>query len=346
MADTSVESLFGIKYPILGLTGLGWSSPSLTAAISEAGGLGVLPVGFMTEAEIRAAVQEVRTLTNKPFAVSLFAPKDSLLDTNLLKLQDASLKPLREQLGLSANRPLIAPDFDSQFRTLIDLKVPVIGLWLGGLREPYMEELKKLGIKTFGVASNIRDGKVLVSSGVDAVVAAGWDNGGLLSCCEVPSNQAKVDSSILLTELTRALKIPVIAAGSLLLEQQVRTVKTIGAKGLALSDALLFSDEAKLPESWITQLSYTSDSATVDSELFTGKSCRALYNGMIKALEDNNVPKLDFPYQYLALRDIYEQSKSQQRIELSFLDIGQFAYMAQQGKCSHIIDTFAQWFER
>ena len=142
---------FKVSKPVIGLPGLGWDTPEMAAAVSNAGGLGVLHIGFKTEEEIERDVAKVRSLTDEPFAVLMFPQKESILDAEKLRLQDTALSPLREDLGCTAARPISAPLFDNQFRKIVELKVPAVGLRLGGLREPYMEELEANGISVFGV---------------------------------------------------------------------------------------------------------------------------------------------------------------------------------------------------
>ena len=64
---TRITELFGIKYPIL-LSGMSWISvPRMVAAVSNAGGLGILATGPMDPPQTRRAIQEIRKLTDKPF---------------------------------------------------------------------------------------------------------------------------------------------------------------------------------------------------------------------------------------------------------------------------------------
>ena len=202
----------------------------------------------------------------------MFPQKESILDAEKLRLQDTALSPLREDLGCTAARPISAPLFDNQFRKIVELKVPAVGLRLGGLREPYMEELEANGISVFGIASNLRDAKVLVSSGVNAVVAAGWAEEGLLSHEEIGKDQAEIDSLVLWSECARALRVPVLGAGSVTTQNQVRVIKALGLAGFMLSDALLLAKESPIPDSWRTKVMYLADSASETSDTFMGLS--------------------------------------------------------------------------
>ena len=332
---------FKVKLPIIGLPGLGWQTPELTAAISNAGGLGTFVLGLSDEDEIESAVSRIRSLTDKPFAVLLFPPEPSLLNNRDFQLQTTALSPLREALGLVDPTNLkTLPDFECQFKKIIELEVPAIGLRLGGLREPYMEVLEEKEIPVFGLASNLRDAKVLVSSGVNAVVASGWSEAGLLSNKEIPASKAQIDSLVLWEECVRALKVPVLAAGSIMTQGQVRTAQQLGLAGFLLSDALLNATESPLPQDWKTKLRYASDSASEMTSVFLGRPSRCLANGLAETLETNKLPVLDFPYQYLSLKDIFDKALTSNRIDLALLELGQLSYLAPEGSVDEIIQGF------
>jgi enoyl-[acyl-carrier protein] reductase II len=68
--QTKITELFGIRYPLI-LPGMSWiSTPELVAAVSNAGGLGILALGPLSVEETRAAIIRVRQLTDKPFGVN------------------------------------------------------------------------------------------------------------------------------------------------------------------------------------------------------------------------------------------------------------------------------------
>ena len=67
---TAITQLFNLQYPII-LTGMSWiSTPELVAAVSNAGGLGILALGPLSVEQARAAIIRVRELTDKPFGVN------------------------------------------------------------------------------------------------------------------------------------------------------------------------------------------------------------------------------------------------------------------------------------
>ena len=75
---TRICDLFGCKYPIV-QTGMGWVSGSkLTAATSEAGGMGILASATMTYAELESEINAVKSLTDKNFGVNFRADQDDI----------------------------------------------------------------------------------------------------------------------------------------------------------------------------------------------------------------------------------------------------------------------------
>jgi enoyl-[acyl-carrier protein] reductase II len=95
---TAITALLNIQYPII-LTGMSWiSTPELVAAVSNAGGLGILALGPLTAEQTKAAILRVRELTNKPFGV---------------------------------NCALMMPSAKENAQIALDLQVPVINFSLG-----------------------------------------------------------------------------------------------------------------------------------------------------------------------------------------------------------------------
>src|SRR5687768_13233195 len=121
LPSTRFTRRFGIAHPIVqGPMGGGSSTPALVAAVSGAGGLGSLGAYHLTPNEIRASVAEIRTLTDRPFALNLWVPRElpapTLADIPPERLEAARevARPLRRELGLSDEWELPSverPDF-------------------------------------------------------------------------------------------------------------------------------------------------------------------------------------------------------------------------------------------
>jgi len=138
---TRITEMVGTKYPIV-LSGMSWiSTPKMVAAVSNAGGLGILATGPLSSAQTREAIREVRKLTDKPFG---------------------------------ANATLMFPGAAENAKVLLQEKVPVINFALGK-GDWIVKEAHKYGGKVFATVVNVRHAKRAQDYGSDAVIATGQE---------------------------------------------------------------------------------------------------------------------------------------------------------------------------
>lgn len=140
---TRMTELFGIKYPIM-LAGMNWlTTPRLVAAVSNAGGLGVLAGAQYNPDTLRKAIQEIRSLTNKPFGVNL-------------------------TLGVGSG-PLA--------KVVIEEKVPVFNYSLGRPPEiqPLIQAVHAYGGKVIGTIALVRHAQRSEQLGADALIITGYE---------------------------------------------------------------------------------------------------------------------------------------------------------------------------
>jgi len=140
---TRMTELFGIRYPIM-LSGMNWlTTPKLVAAVSNAGGLGVLAGAQYNPEGLRKAIQEIRSLTNKPFGVNL-------------------------TLGVGSG-PLA--------KVVIEEKVPVFNYSLGRPPEiaPLIQAVHAYGGKVLGTIALVKHGQRSEQLGADALIVTGYE---------------------------------------------------------------------------------------------------------------------------------------------------------------------------
>ena len=136
---TRITELFGIQYPIL-LSGMSWISvPRMVAAVSNAGGLGILATGPMDPSQTRKAIQEIRKLTDKPFG---------------------------------CNATLLMPGAAENAKVLLKEQVPVINFALGK-GDWLVKDAHKYGGKVIATVVNARHAKRAQDYGADGVIATG-----------------------------------------------------------------------------------------------------------------------------------------------------------------------------
>ena len=141
---TEITKLLGIEYPII-QGGMAWvAEHHLAAAVSNAGGLGIIAAGAAPAEWIREQIREAKKLTDKPFGVNIM---------------------------------LMNPSADDIAKVVVEEGVKVVTTGAGN-PEKYMEEWKKAGIKVIPVVASVALAKRMEKCGADAVVAEGTEAGG------------------------------------------------------------------------------------------------------------------------------------------------------------------------
>jgi enoyl-[acyl-carrier protein] reductase II len=208
MRETRVCGLFGIKYPII-QGGMTWiANAELAAAVSEAGGLGTIsPNAGMriednVELNLEKQIRLARELTAKPFAVNIV---------------------------------VLIPEIAALVDVLIEEGVPVVTTSAGNPRL-YMRRLKDAGIKVLHVVSSVRQAQVAEDSGVDAVIAEGFEAGG-------HNGFDELTTMVLVPQIADAVDIPVIAAGGIADARGLAAAFALGAEGVQMGTRFIATTE-------------------------------------------------------------------------------------------------------
>ena len=144
MKKNRICQLFGIQYPLI-QAGMVWASGwRLAAAVSEAGGLGIIGAGSMHPDTLRSHIQKLKAATSKPFAVNL---------------------------------PLLYPEMELLLELLIEEAVPIV-FTSAGNPDLWASFLKEKGCVVVHVVSSVKFAEKAVAAGVDAIVAEGFEAGG------------------------------------------------------------------------------------------------------------------------------------------------------------------------
>jgi enoyl-[acyl-carrier protein] reductase II len=144
MFNNRITELFGIEYPII-QGGMIWASGwRLAAAVSEAGGLGLIGGGSMKPEVFREHIQKCKAATNKPYGVNI---------------------------------PLLYPHVDAHLETILEEKVPIVFTSAGNPKK-HTARLKEAGIIVVHVVSSSSFALKAQEAGCDAVVAEGFEAGG------------------------------------------------------------------------------------------------------------------------------------------------------------------------
>ncbi len=141
---TRLTTLLGIEYPVI-QGGMAWTATAeLSAAVSNAGGIGIIGAGHMPTDLLREQIRAAKALTDKPFGVNLM---------------------------------LLTPHIEELVQLVLDEAVPVVTTGAGNPAK-YMNALKEAGIKVLTVVPSVALAKRMESIGADAVIGEGMEAGG------------------------------------------------------------------------------------------------------------------------------------------------------------------------
>lgn len=268
----------------------GVSTPALVAAVSETGALGSYGAAYLSPAQVRQAGAGIRALTARPFALNLFAPQEVReLKPEEVAAAQAELAPFHAALGLGA--PVLPAQlqesFSAQLGAVLEVAPAALSFAFGRLGEAELAALRARSILSFGTVTGVDEARELAADGVDALIvqgaAAGGHRGGWLT-------DEEADTLALTRAVSRAVRLPIIAAGGLMTRGDVRAALAAGASLAQCGTAFLLADEADtsapyraaLRAGGETVLSQTVLSQTVLTRAFSGRPARGLANRMTR----------------------------------------------------------------
>ena len=208
MRDTRVQQILAIEHPIV-QAGVPWvSNPGLVAAVSSAGGLGVLhpSAGMASDGNmldnLRENIRHVKRLTTDPYAVSFY-----LANPMVRELIDVALEEgVRVAVTYSGSPAL------------------------------YTGVLKNLGMTVMHQVSTVRHARGAEAQGVDIIIAEGYEGGGIRGPDEIPN-------LVLIPQVSDAVSIPIFASGGVIDARGYVAALDMGAQGVQMGTRFVATNE-------------------------------------------------------------------------------------------------------
>ncbi len=320
---TELCDRFGIEYPIFVFT----PSEKVAAAVSKAGGLGVLGcVRFNDADDLENVLQWMDANTDgKPYGVDIVMPakiptEGTSVDIDKLipaehrefvakTLADLGVPPLPEDEAKSEG---VLGWLHSVARSHVEvaLKHPIklIANALGSPPKDVIDQVHEAGVPVAALAGSAKHALRHVENGVDIVVAQGHEAGG---------HTGEIGSMVLWPEIVDAVdgRAPVLAAGGIGTGRQVAAALALGAQGVWMGSAFLTSAEydlgVRLPSgrSVVQEAMLNATSAdTVRRRIYTGKPARLLKSRWTDAWDADSAPEpLPMPLQNILVSEAHQR---------------------------------------
>lgn len=299
------------------------ASAALVAAASAAGGFGQLGAAYLAPARIAEVAADIRARTDRPFGINLFCPQPSRRDDAAMDAYLARLAPWHAELGLPAPaRPeRCEEDFEAQLAATVAARPAVVSFVMGDPGAARVAALKAQGFTVVGTATQVSEGLQLQASGVDAVVAQGYEAGGHRGGFLSSSEGALIGTMALVPQMVDALDIPVIAAGGIGDARGVAAAQALGASAVAVGTAFLLVDECPLSPAYRAALLAARDADSTLTRAFSGRLARGVANRVTRALDGVALP--DFPQPNAASRPLRQAAAKAGQADLLSLWAGQ-----------------------
>jgi len=258
---TRITELFGIRYPIQ-CGGMLWlATPPLAAAISNAGAMGNLTSGnYNSGDELRAAIDQTRELTDKPFIVNITTMPSIRLPVELLQ----------EFFRVSCQRKV----------TALEIAGAPVDKFLG---PEFMPMAKEAGVKVLHKVGTVKHAVHAQKVGYDAVTIAGFEEGGF-------PHKDNVSVVVLVPSVVEAVDIPVLAAGGMVDGKSLAAALVLGADGMMMGTRFLATRDCEVHPNIHKMLLEKKENDTVLG-LKTllgdyGLQVRALRNDIMRRIEE------------------------------------------------------------
>lgn len=225
------------------------SHAELTAAVSNAGGLGTIGCGTMIPAEVRQLIEATRRLTSRPFALNI-AIRVSSHAEQLVELA-------------------------------IEERIPVVSLSAGN-PAPFLSKLKQAGIQTIGVVASVKQAIKAEQAGIDVLVAEGVEAAGINSPLELTT-------MTLIPQIADHVTIPVLAAGGIGDGRGLAAAWMLGAEGVQLGTRLIATQESRVHEQYKQHLVQADDLETRIIGREVGQVRRVLNGPYVEALQPTSL---------------------------------------------------------
>lgn len=347
---TRLCDMLDIKYPIIlaGMGGMGGpvSGPELVAAVSNAGGLGILGCAFLPPHKVETMIKKTKSLTNRPFGVDTVLPGEVPQTGTTAEFrgelpsvaseQTDFVEKLREELGVPrptggkgylsemADDTVFSGDlFKEQIEVILEERVPV---YAAGLGDPgfMVAEAHARGMKVISVVGHTRAARRVARSGVDIIVAQGHESGGHVS---------RIGTMPLIPQVVDAVSpIPVVAAGGIGDGRGLVAALALGAVGVWCGTVFVGTYESIYEDYLKQRIVDGTEDDTVVSRVITGKQARYMKNRLIAAWEKAGLPTLPLPLQPMLILPILDGAYEARMADIVPAPAGQIAGMINELK--------------
>lgn len=282
--------------PIVGAPMAGGpGTPALAAAVSNAGGLGFVPAGYLSADRFAQDIAAARAATTGPLGVNLFVPQPSVADWVALDYYAGELEEIADHYQVEVGHPQYGDDDDWEHKleVVADVRPELVSFTFGVPPPDVIRRLGALGLLVMVTVTSAYEAGVAVAAGADSLVVQGPGAGGHRGTFAPDREPGSESLHQLIDRIRHAHDVPIVAAGGLGTAEDIAAVLRRGAVAAQVGTALLLSDEAGTNSAHRTAMKNPMFGTTVVTRAFSGRYARGLENNFTRLLD--NVAPLGYP---------------------------------------------------
>jgi nitronate monooxygenase len=318
---------------------------TLAVAVSNAGGVGAIPCAMLTAEQLREQLGKYRAATKAPVNVNFFCHTPPVPSNAREVRWRERLKPYYDELGIDAAAPLPSSNrapFDDAFcRVVEELKPEIVSFHFGLPPMALYKRVKQTGCLVLSSATTVVEARWLEEQGVDAVIAQGFEAGGHRGMFLTNDLATQVGTFALVPQIVDAVKVPVIAAGSVADARGIVAAFALGASGVQLGTAYLHCPESKITPLHRAALRAARDDATAITNLHTGRPARGLVNRLMREVGPISDAVPEFPLAGGALAPLRVKAEAQGSTDFSPMWSGEAASLGRPLPAAELTRTLA-----
>ncbi|MEK4563905.1 nitronate monooxygenase [Alkalihalobacillus sp. FSL R5-0424] len=345
MKKESIYKRLQLTHPIIQAPMAGGiSTPELTAAVSNHGGLGTIAAGYLTPEALREHIQEVKKKTDHWFAVNVFVPSTYQVEDCALHTSKTLLHPIHQSLEIEQEEVSL-PKSEEDYRTyqalidvIIEERVPVCTFTFGIPSHSIIERLKRHNIVVIGTATTVKEAIEIERAGLDMVILQGSEAGGHRGTFLHTEEEGLIGLMALIPQAIRLIHIPIIAAGGIMDGRALMAARCLGADAVQMGTAFLTCTESGASDIHKKAITKATDSQTILTSVFSGKKARGINNTFIRVMQKHEEDLPAFPIQHILTKSIRQESMKQKNREYMSLWSGQSPMLATVQTAGELIE--------
>ncbi|HYF98470.1 MAG TPA: nitronate monooxygenase [Candidatus Saccharimonadales bacterium] len=334
---SSLCDLMKIKYPIIQAGMSGFTTPSLVAEVSNAGGLGILGAARLSPSKLKESILEIRKKTDHPFGVNLLlAPPEYDQNNDVPKVQ-SYLNKFRQRLNIPLSDILSTDEIkipsstiQEKLQIIFEENVPLLSIGMGNPAK-IVKQAHNSETKIMAMVTTVNEALSVVEAEVDIIAVQGAEAGGHRSTFEMDlkSEVPLVGTMALVPQVVDALShnkfknIPIVASGGITDGRGLIAAFSLGADGILVGTRFLMAEESSIFQGYKERIITSDATDTIVTKVFSGRHARCIKNEFVNDHKLSGQNPLSWPFQAIAADDIYNAALLQNNPDFFPLTAGQ-----------------------